>query len=319
MLPKVSIIIPTYNRSDFIGETLDSIIAQTFTNWECLIIDDGSTDYTEELAQFYQQKDKRIKFFGRPDHLPKGANTCRNYGFEVSKGEFINWFDDDDFMLPEFIERKVEHMNHNLDLVICNFIKVDNFLKKPDIVIVENRYSLFKSYALYEFKMVTNSVMFRKLFLEDKLLFNPDLNRGQETEFFLRMFYGLTEKEYSIVESALFLYRNHPRSKSSYASKSNEKFRKSLLFISFEFIKRGVELDEFDIIRFHYKKSIKLYLQSIRDRQKENVKFYNKNLVPLIFNFNFWLALELYFFGKIFWFSNKTWYPIEMRLKNYLN
>ena len=76
----VSIIIPTYNREHLIGETLNSIIAQTHTNWECIVVDDGSTDNTEEVLKNYKEKDKRFIFLKRPDNLPKGANTCRNIG-----------------------------------------------------------------------------------------------------------------------------------------------------------------------------------------------------------------------------------------------
>ena len=80
--PLVSIIIPTYNRAHFIGETLESVLAQTYHNWECIVIDDGSTDYTDELMEFYCEKDSRIQYYHRPSHKPKGANACRNYGFE---------------------------------------------------------------------------------------------------------------------------------------------------------------------------------------------------------------------------------------------
>ncbi|WP_417872512.1 glycosyltransferase family 2 protein, partial [Xanthomarina gelatinilytica] len=92
--PLVSIIIPTFNRAHLLGETLDSVLTQTYANWECLVVDDGSTDATEALVQTYIQKDSRFQYQKRPDrHLP-GGNGARNYGFELSKGEFIQWFDD---------------------------------------------------------------------------------------------------------------------------------------------------------------------------------------------------------------------------------
>ena len=64
---KVSVIIPTFNRAQFLGETLDSIIAQSFENWECLIIDDVSADYTIELLEFYREKDARISYYKSPE------------------------------------------------------------------------------------------------------------------------------------------------------------------------------------------------------------------------------------------------------------
>src|SRR6187431_937929 len=94
----ISIIIPTYNRANLIGETLDSILAQTYQNWECIIVDDGSDDNTEEVVNSYVKKDSRFQYHQRPHDRPRGGNAARNYGFELSKGEFVNWFDDDDVM-----------------------------------------------------------------------------------------------------------------------------------------------------------------------------------------------------------------------------
>jgi glycosyltransferase involved in cell wall biosynthesis len=91
--PLVSIIIPTYNRAHLIGETLDSVLAQTYQNWECIVVDDGSSDNTDKVVGKYVQKDSRFKYYHRPDeHLP-GGNGARNYGFKMSKGEYVNWFD----------------------------------------------------------------------------------------------------------------------------------------------------------------------------------------------------------------------------------
>lgn len=68
------------------------------------MIDDGSRDYTGELMEFYCILDKRIRYHIRPKEKPKGANACRNYGFEISSGKYINWFDSDDLMSPHKIE-----------------------------------------------------------------------------------------------------------------------------------------------------------------------------------------------------------------------
>lgn len=81
--PLVSIIIPTYNRAHLIGETLDSVMAQTYTNWECIVVDDGSTDNTAELLVVYCNKDNRFQYHHRPKDRPKGANAYRNYGIDV--------------------------------------------------------------------------------------------------------------------------------------------------------------------------------------------------------------------------------------------
>ena len=119
-IPLVSIIIPTYNRAHLLGETLESVLAQTYENWECLIIDDGSIDATDELMDFYCEKDSRIKYYHRPDIRQKGANACRNYGFEMCKGEFIQWFDSDDIIHADKLKIQVAALyNNNYNYSVC--------------------------------------------------------------------------------------------------------------------------------------------------------------------------------------------------------
>lgn len=101
---QVSIIIPTFNRVAELAQTLDSVLGQTFTDWECLVIDDGSTDQTPEMMQQYTQRDPRFSYHKRPADRPKGANACRNFGLKLSRGNYINWTDSDDLMLPDHLQ-----------------------------------------------------------------------------------------------------------------------------------------------------------------------------------------------------------------------
>ena len=107
--PLVSIIIPIFNRENLIKETLDSILQQSYLNWECIIVDDGSTDKTIEVVRNYIKKDSRFNLFQRPLNRLKGGNAARNFGFEKSKGQLIQWFDSDDIMLSNFITEKVKY------------------------------------------------------------------------------------------------------------------------------------------------------------------------------------------------------------------
>jgi len=100
----VSVIIPAYNRADLVEETLDSILNQTYTNWECILVDDGSTDGTIQLLKEYALKDPRFIVLSRDDDRKKGANACRNIGLENAKGDYIIFFDSDDLMTPHHIE-----------------------------------------------------------------------------------------------------------------------------------------------------------------------------------------------------------------------
>ena len=97
MKPKVTIIMATYNRSKYIVETLNSIQSQVFTNWECLIIDDGGSDNTIDVISPLLEKDRRFQFFKRPDTYIKGLPGSRNYGLDLAKGDLIIFFDDFDY------------------------------------------------------------------------------------------------------------------------------------------------------------------------------------------------------------------------------
>ena len=101
--PLVSIIIPTYNRADLILETLQSVQNQTYTNWECIIVDDGSKDRTEEVVRDFIKTDSRYQYYKRPEYHKQGGNGARNFGFSLAKGDYINWFDSDDIMIDNHL------------------------------------------------------------------------------------------------------------------------------------------------------------------------------------------------------------------------
>lgn len=114
----VSIIIPTFNRINFIGETLDSVLSQNFSNWECIVVDDGSNDYTEELMKFYCENDSRINFYCRPATRKKGASSCRNLGFEKSKGKYIQYLDSDDLLSPHKLSTQLLDIKMSSDKTV---------------------------------------------------------------------------------------------------------------------------------------------------------------------------------------------------------
>ena len=117
---KFSIVIPVYNGEKYLKEALTSVQKQTYLNWECIVVDDGSTDSSVTIAELFALHDNRFKIFQRPNGLPKGANSCRNFGFNQTSGSIVNWFDADDYMLPEFIETKIQAFKKGVKLVISS-------------------------------------------------------------------------------------------------------------------------------------------------------------------------------------------------------
>ena len=93
-MPKVSVIIPIYNAAEFLGECLDSVLAQTLTDIEVICVNDGSPDNSLEILREYEKKDSRIKII---DQKNQGAGAARNHGMSVARGEYLSFLDSDDF------------------------------------------------------------------------------------------------------------------------------------------------------------------------------------------------------------------------------
>ncbi|WP_037316561.1 glycosyltransferase [Salegentibacter sp. Hel_I_6] len=208
----ISIIIPTYNSSKWIDETLNSVLNQTYFNWECILVDDDSVDDSEKIIIKYSKKDKRIKFLKRPNNRIKCANTCRNFGFEKASGNFIQWFDSDDLMHPRFLELKVQEFKKSYsDFVVCKGAifkgKIENKIGDWDKL---SGTTPVLDQALGRINFQTNAPMFRRDFLDGKKLWNETLQRKQDYEFFNRIL--AQSANYKIVNECLFFYRQHSQS-----------------------------------------------------------------------------------------------------------
>jgi len=224
MNPLVSIIIPTYNRAYLINETLDSIIAQTYKNWECIIVDDGSTDNTVEVVNEYLKKDIRFQLHHRPKNRLKGGNAARNYGYEVCKGEFVNWFDSDDIMESTKIEIQLNGLIENdFDFSVCQTLVFENNLQ--NILGLRssklNSQQPFQDYLDGSIVWLTQAPMWKRNFLQNlAYLFDEELLVSQEWEFFCRILFK--NNKFDVIEQPLVFSRKHLDNKSSSDYKKKE-------------------------------------------------------------------------------------------------
>ena len=126
---KVSIIVPCFKQAEYLPETLDSVLAQTYQNWECVIVNDGSPDNTDEVVEQYLLQDHRFKYIKQEN---QGPSAARNNGIKDSCGEFILPLDADDLIAPSYLEKAVRvfEQDVNTKLVYC---KADKFglINKP--------------------------------------------------------------------------------------------------------------------------------------------------------------------------------------------
>ncbi len=116
-MPRVSVIVSVYNCEEFIGETIQSIIDQTFTDWEFIIIDDNSCDKSASIIEEYAQIDARIRFVRNETNKGQCANL--NYGIQIATGEYIAHTDHDDLSYPTRLEKQIEYMENNPQCLLC--------------------------------------------------------------------------------------------------------------------------------------------------------------------------------------------------------
>ncbi len=107
---QVSVILPTYNRCGFIGKAIESVIAQTYTAWELIIVDDGSTDQTENVVKIYAGRDSRIRYIKQKN---AGCASARNRALAEAKGQYITFLDDDDLFRPDKLSVQIEFLEKN--------------------------------------------------------------------------------------------------------------------------------------------------------------------------------------------------------------
>ena len=128
---KISIIVPVYNVEPYIGKCLDSILEQTYSNYEVLLIDDGSTDNSGVICDEYSALDGRFRVFHQKN---SGVSAARNFALIRSEGAYIMFVDSDDFIHPQMLEILYTNLNSGeYDFAMCNYKQVS-----PDYKIAEN-------------------------------------------------------------------------------------------------------------------------------------------------------------------------------------
>jgi glycosyltransferase involved in cell wall biosynthesis len=211
MKPTVTIIMATYNRAHYISEALQSISNQSFVDWECVIIDDGAKDNTLEVVTSFIENDNRFKYIKRTENYTKGLPGCRNCGLDMAKGDFIVFFDDDDFVHPDNLKTSIEILKKN-EVDFCHYQKVSFEIEKPAIekntVIVQKFLvkSDLEKVIMQKIGLTSCTVMWRKHCFK-KIRFNENLFYAEEWECYSRL---ITENfKGIIIDTVLYYNRKH--------------------------------------------------------------------------------------------------------------
>lgn len=207
----VSIIIPVYNRENFLTETIESVIAQTYPHWELLLVDDGSTDASIDMAKSFAQENKRIRSIQR-NREPKGAPTCRNIGLEKAKGDYVVFLDSDDLMAAHCLNQRAEILSKEEYLDFAAFPSLI-FKKKVDdtkkLVNIDTEEKAIYRFLRSDIVWFTPSAMWQKDSIVTLGGFNESLPNNQDHELYLRaLLEGFKYKSLLHVKPDIY-YRAH--------------------------------------------------------------------------------------------------------------
>ncbi|PRY13279.1 glycosyl transferase family 2 [Pontibacter ummariensis] len=225
---KVSVIISTYNRGSLIGETLDSVEAQTLSDWECIIVDDGSVDETEALVQRYTERDSRFKYVKRPADRPKGGNSCRNIGLELAKGTFIQFLDSNDLLAANKFEEQVRALSHSANdaVATCKWGRFrtsrDRLRAKanePTYISSEGPLKLLNVFVKHSIWLPSHVYLTRKTTIDKAGNWNEDLKMNKDGEFFARVL--LCASQIVFVATTEVYYRRHISNNTSSLNKED--------------------------------------------------------------------------------------------------
>ncbi|HEU4711564.1 MAG TPA: glycosyltransferase family A protein [Pyrinomonadaceae bacterium] len=183
----VSVIIPAYNAAEFIGETLDSVFAQTFTRYEVIVVNDGSAD-TEALERVLAGYPSNLHYIKQEN---QGAAAARNTGLRASGAEFVAFLDADDTWLPEFLEKQMDFLERsNADFVFCDALLVgDTRLAGRTFMQLDPSRGAVTPENLLSIKVtiLTSTVVSRRAPIIEVGLFDKTIRRGHDFDLWLRL------------------------------------------------------------------------------------------------------------------------------------
>ena len=255
----VSIVIPAYNASQYLAETIESVLSQTFTDFELLIINDGSTDNTAEIVSFYSDKDNRVKLFSQQN---QGVSIARNTGIKIAKGEHIAFLDSDDKWLPNKLAAHIEHFHKTPDLGISfgrvEFITFDG--KSTNYFSKSRLFKIAPEHLYYENLIITpsNAVIRRSIF--DSIEgFDSNLSGTEDAELFFRIMYKGWKVEG--IDKVLAYYRANQAGISSNLYRMEEDWKK---------FNQKIQTYAPEFVNQHYKKAKAFFLRYLARRTLRN-------------------------------------------------
>lgn len=284
----ISIIVPTYNRATIIPKAIDSIRRQTFQEWECLVVDDFSSDDTEAVINQYHSQDKRIKFLR--NNRKKGAQGARNTGILASSGEWVVLFDSDNVMHPDFLQKCADAIDtNNIDVVTT----WSNVIDSNTNTIIRyfkwvNNGIIYKGILSAQCYVDNSSTLIRKSKLEEIGLLSEDCPAFQEWDTHIRLSKIAT---YKTIEECLIDYY---AGASDAISSDPIKDVKGYVYILSKFRKEWLDFSKYRYIKYVSLLGYKISLLSADKRAmfKESYKTIVGGYKPIIWLLSKMVAMK---------------------------
>ena len=233
-MPKISVIVPCYNQAQYLDECLQSIENQTFADWECIIVNDGSPDNTEEIAQRWTKKDSRFRYFKQEN---KGVCAARNFGIECASCEWILPLDADDKIGKKYLEFAQKEFSDNYKLIYCKAEFFDNRIGKW----ILPKYNYFNQ--LRE-NQIFNAAFFRKSDWGKIGGYDTNLIYGFEDWDFWLSLIELNDKVLQLDYTGFF-YRIKQVSRDKLINQNSEQLNSTFDYIGKKHIKKYAEINNF--------------------------------------------------------------------------
>jgi len=229
----VSVVMPSFNVGAYIADAIESVRRQTYSNFELIVVDDGSEDSTLQIIEQYSLRDKRISLI-RQDHLGPGA--ARNVALKLAKGEFLSFVDADDIIEPRFLERMVQSLvDNNNDLAVCNVWRLRNgryyeaeLFQKAKLV-ASNSTSIRQHAALIWDTVVWNKVYRLNFYLEKIGFFSENILYEDMHPASLA---HVRAKSISMIEDRLYVWRVRSEQNSITQNKADVANFRDRIFVS---------------------------------------------------------------------------------------
>lgn len=214
--PALSLVIPLFNRPELITTTIQSIRDQAEQDWECIVVDDGSTDDSREIVAEIAEADSRVQLFKRPQSIANGPGSCRNYGLEKAGGRWVWFLDSDDCLAENALVNVFRHVDDDpIDCMVGMYDYLDQSeLKRNPKCWTFDPAKAYTRHVTQACPLQTSMPLWRRSFLleQGEKVWDPEVLYNEDYELYARLL--ARKPEIQVIDSVLFHYRVHDEARS---------------------------------------------------------------------------------------------------------